>query len=78
MRVSPPPHPGIPHEQSIKGGVGENGGQLAIDGPTFVATEGWLAATEQTRSAAPRAWLHGVWKRAQAARFAGQVPAEGD
>ena len=41
VRVSPPPHPGIPHEQSVKGGVGENGGQLAIDGPTFVATEGW-------------------------------------
>ena len=41
VRVSPPPHPGIPHEQSIKGGVGENGGQMAIDGPTFVATEGW-------------------------------------
>lgn len=41
VRVAPPPHPGIPHEQSIKGGVGENGGQLAIDGPTFVATEGW-------------------------------------
>ncbi|HTG38595.1 glycosyl hydrolase 2 galactose-binding domain-containing protein [Sphingomonas sp.] len=41
VRVSPPPHPGIPHEQSIAGGVGENGGQLAIDGPTFVATEGW-------------------------------------
>ncbi|MEO5772669.1 MAG: LamG-like jellyroll fold domain-containing protein [Sphingomicrobium sp.] len=41
VRVLPPPHPGIPHEQSIKGGVGENGGQLAIDGPTFVATEGW-------------------------------------
>lgn len=41
VKVSPPPHPGIPHEQSIKGGVGENGGQLAIDGPTFVATEGW-------------------------------------
>ncbi|MFL6337292.1 MAG: glycosyl hydrolase 2 galactose-binding domain-containing protein [Pyrinomonadaceae bacterium] len=41
VRVMPPPHPGIPHEQSIKGGVGENGGQLAIDGPTFVATEGW-------------------------------------
>lgn len=41
VRVSPPPHPGTPHEQSIKGGVGENGGQLAIDGPTFVATEGW-------------------------------------
>ena len=41
VEVLPPPHPGIPHEQSIKGGVGENGGQLAIDGPTFVATEGW-------------------------------------
>lgn len=41
IRVSPPPHPGIPHEQSVKGGVGENGGQLAIDGPTFVASEGW-------------------------------------
>ncbi|MGN6621015.1 MAG: glycosyl hydrolase 2 galactose-binding domain-containing protein, partial [Sphingomonas sp.] len=41
VRVSPPPHPGIPHEQSIAGGVGPNGGQLAIDGPTFVATEGW-------------------------------------
>lgn len=41
IRVSPPPHPGIPHEQSIRAGVGENGGQLAIDGPTFVATEGW-------------------------------------
>ncbi|MET0308445.1 MAG: LamG-like jellyroll fold domain-containing protein [Sphingomonas sp.] len=41
VRVAPPPHPGIPHEQSIKAGVGENGGQLAIDGPTFVATEGW-------------------------------------
>jgi hypothetical protein len=41
VRVSPPPHPGIPHEQSIEGGVGPNGGSLAIDGPTFVATEGW-------------------------------------
>ena len=41
VRVSPPPHPGIPHEQSIAAGVGENGGQLAADGPTFVATEGW-------------------------------------
>ncbi len=41
VRVSPPPHPGIPHEQSVKGGVGNNGGQMAIDGPTFVAAEGW-------------------------------------
>ena len=41
VRVSPPPHPGIPHEQSILGGPGENGGIMCLDGPTFVATEGW-------------------------------------
>jgi hypothetical protein len=41
VRVSPPPHPGIPHEQSIKAGPGENGGIMVIDGPTFMATEGW-------------------------------------
>ncbi len=41
VRVSPPPHPGIPHEQSMKAGPGENGGIMCLDGPTFVATEGW-------------------------------------
>jgi hypothetical protein len=41
VRVSPPPHPGIPHEQSIAAGPGNNGGNLAIDGPTFIAAEGW-------------------------------------
>jgi hypothetical protein len=41
VRISPPPHPGIPHEQSIAAGPGENGGALAIDGPTFIASEGW-------------------------------------
>jgi hypothetical protein len=41
VKVSPPPHPGIPHEQSVAAGPGENGGNLAIDGPTFIATEGW-------------------------------------
>ena len=41
VRISPPPHPGIPQEQSILGGPGENGGSMALDGPTFVATEGW-------------------------------------
>src|SRR5258706_8986745 len=41
VRVSPPPHPGIPHEQSIKAGPGENGGLMCLDGPTFVDTEGW-------------------------------------
>jgi len=41
VRVTPPPHPGIAHEQSIKGGPGENGGIQMLDGPTFGATEGW-------------------------------------
>jgi hypothetical protein len=41
VRVSPPPHPGIAHEESIAAGPGENGGNMAIDGPTFVASEGW-------------------------------------
>ena len=41
VRVSPPTHPGIAHEQSIKAGPGDNGGIQVIDGPTFSATEGW-------------------------------------
>jgi len=41
VRISPPPHPGIPQEQSIFGGPGENGGAMVLDGPTFVAAEGW-------------------------------------
>jgi hypothetical protein len=41
VRISPPPHPGIPHEESIAAGPGENGGNLALDGPTFIAAEGW-------------------------------------
>ncbi|WP_419252743.1 glycosyl hydrolase 2 galactose-binding domain-containing protein [Caulobacter sp. ErkDOM-YI] len=41
VRVSPPPHPGIAHEESLTAGVGENGGMMALDGPTFVASEGW-------------------------------------
>ena len=41
VRISPPPHPGIPQEQSIAGGPGENGGLMELDGPTFLATEGW-------------------------------------
>jgi hypothetical protein len=39
--ISPPPHPGIPQEQSLAAGPGENGGLQVIDGPTFAATEGW-------------------------------------
>ena len=41
VRVSPPPHPGVAHEQSLKGGPGDNGGIQVTDGPTFSATEGW-------------------------------------
>jgi len=41
VRVSPPPDPGIPHEQSLSAGPGNNGGMQALDGPTFIATEGW-------------------------------------
>ncbi len=41
VRVSPPPHPGIAHEESLTAGVGENGGLMMLDGPTFGATEGW-------------------------------------
>ena len=41
VKVSPPPHPGLAHEESLTAGVGENGGMQMLDGPTFVATEGW-------------------------------------
>jgi hypothetical protein len=39
--VSPQPHPGVPHEHTIRNGMGPNGGITAIDGPTFLATIGW-------------------------------------
>ena len=51
VRVSPPPHPGIPHEESVKAGPGPNGGAMCLDGPTFFCTEGWD-------------WLPGVRDRA--------------
>ena len=41
VMVAPPPDPGIPSEQSVKFGPGDNGGMLCLDGPTFVCTEGW-------------------------------------
>lgn len=39
--VSPQPHPGTSHEHTIRGGMGPNGGESAIDGPTFLCTIGW-------------------------------------
>jgi hypothetical protein len=41
VKVSPPPHPGLAQEESLTAGVGENGGMMALDGPTFIASEGW-------------------------------------
>jgi hypothetical protein len=39
--VSPQPHPGDPHEHTLRDGTGRNGGLTAIDGPTFLSTIGW-------------------------------------
>ncbi|HZL27173.1 MAG TPA: glycoside hydrolase family 2 TIM barrel-domain containing protein, partial [Acidobacteriaceae bacterium] len=39
--VTPQPHPGIPHEHTVALGIGKNGGQTALDGPTFLSTIGW-------------------------------------
>ena len=41
VRVSPQPHPGVPHEHTIANGLGQNGGITAIDGATFLSTIGW-------------------------------------
>ncbi len=41
VKIHPPHNPGIPHEQSYKAGMGPNGGQLCLDGPTFISSEGW-------------------------------------
>ena len=41
VMVAPPPDPGIPSEQSIKYGPGDNGGKMCLDGPSFECTEGW-------------------------------------
>ena len=39
--VAPQPHPGVPHEHTLRAGMGQNGGITAIDGPTFLCTIGW-------------------------------------
>jgi beta-galactosidase/beta-glucuronidase len=39
--VAPQPHPGISHEHTLRNGLGLNGGETAIDGPTFLSTIGW-------------------------------------
>src|SRR5208283_615203 len=37
----PQPHPGISHEHTLRKGLGQNGGESAIDGPTFLCALGW-------------------------------------
>jgi mannosylglycoprotein endo-beta-mannosidase len=39
--VAPQPHPGTPHEHTVALGTGRNGGETALDGPTFLSTVGW-------------------------------------
>jgi len=39
--VTPQPNPGVPHEHTVRDGVGRNGGITALDGPTFLSTIGW-------------------------------------
>ena len=39
--VAPEPHPGTPVQQTLRAGVGPNGGVTAEDGPTFLSTIGW-------------------------------------
>lgn len=39
--VAPQPHPGVPHEHTLRDGMGHNGGITAEDGPTFLSTIGW-------------------------------------
>ena len=39
--IEPEPHPGVPHEHTQALGVGKNGGETALDGPTFLSTIGW-------------------------------------
>ena len=55
--VTPQPHPGTPHEHTLRNGVGKNGGLTAIDGPTFLSTIGWdwLAAVRDRDT--------GIWQR---------------
>ena len=40
IHIFPPPNPGIPQEESALTGPGPNGGQLCLDGPTFISSEG--------------------------------------
>ncbi|MGD0914121.1 MAG: sugar-binding domain-containing protein [Terracidiphilus sp.] len=55
--ITPQPNPGVPHEHTVRNGIGGNGGMSAIDGPTFLCTIGWdwLPAIRDRDS--------GIWQR---------------
>jgi beta-mannosidase len=41
VKILPPNHPGVPHEQSLARGTGPNGGDTGADGVTIASTVGW-------------------------------------
>lgn len=57
VEITPQPHPGVAHEHDWRNGVGQNGGESALDGPTFLSTLGWdwLPAMHDRDS--------GIWQR---------------
>jgi hypothetical protein len=58
--VSPPPHPGVMHEHTLRDGVAKNGGITAMDGPTFLSTIGWdwlPAVPDRDTGIWQRVWL---------------------
>ncbi len=51
--VTPQPHPGVPHEHTLRDGVGPNGGITAIDGPTFLVDHRLGLASTRFATATP-------------------------
>ncbi len=41
VHVYPQPNPGYTHEKTVYAGTGNNGGNSALDGPTFLCAIGW-------------------------------------
>ena len=41
VHVFPQPNPGYTHEKTVYSGTGSNGGNSALDGPTFLCSIGW-------------------------------------
>ncbi|MFZ1743598.1 MAG: glycoside hydrolase family 2 protein [Pontixanthobacter sp.] len=68
VKVSPPPNPGLPHEESLKAGPGVNGGEMTIDGPTFVASQGW-DWIPSVRDRNTGIWQDVVFEATRAVRF---------